>query len=230
MKNYGFVIEPRSILECEWYTKPNVMHLYRHCRLMANFAPKLWQGIEIKPGQFVTSLQKLADSTGLSISQIRTALKKLEVTNKIASKTTNKYRIITVIGFETEQSIDKQNDNQITIKSQSNRKQIATTNKDNKDNKDNNEGGARTPHGTFGNVMLTESELADLRKRYPKSCEKKINRFSRYLNSNPSRKYENHYAKLLEWLIEDVGETEHVNAAAYDIDELDKINLLENVI
>ena len=87
-KERGFVIEPRDIMDNEWYTEPLTMHLYRHCRLRANYADAKWQGIEIKRGQFITSLSTLSNETGLSVMQIRTALGKLKKTGYITNKST----------------------------------------------------------------------------------------------------------------------------------------------
>ena len=136
-KERGFVIEPRDIMDNEWYTEPLTMHLYRHCRLRANYADAKWQGIEIKRGQFITSLATLSKETGLTVSQVKTALKKLKRTGYVTSKSTNKYRIITVLSYDDEQMYDKQNDRQMTNKSQADDNQIATDNNNNKKNNNN---------------------------------------------------------------------------------------------
>lgn len=107
-QDQGFVIEPRSMLSHEWYTDPLTMHLYRHCRLRANYTDTEWRGIKLKCGQFITSIKTLSAETGLSVKQVRTALNKLEMTGYAASKTTNKYRIITVLGYYDEQFSGKQ--------------------------------------------------------------------------------------------------------------------------
>lgn len=137
-KERGFVIEPRDIMDNEWYTEPLTMHLYRHCRLRANYADAKWQGIEIKRGQFITSLPTLSKETGLTLSQVRTALSKLKKTGFLTDKSTNKYRIITVLSYDEEQIYDRQNDRQMTGKSQADDRQIAADNNNNKKNKNNN--------------------------------------------------------------------------------------------
>lgn len=134
--NTGFVIEPRAILTNEWYTDPLTMHLLRHCRLRANFENTKWRGIEIKRGQFVTSLKTLSTETGMSVMQVRTALEKLEKTGYITSNATNKNRIITVVFYIDEQKhnkqINKRTNKQVTSKStnkqQTSNKQITTDN------------------------------------------------------------------------------------------------------
>ena len=136
----GFITLHRKFLAWEWAGDCNMVSMFVHLLLLANFEPKKWQGIEIKRGQFVTSVQTLSGKTGLSVSQVRTCLRKLENTGEIANKTTNKYSIITICKYDSYQSqnicFDKQNDNQIANKSQTNDNQIAI--KSQQLNNDNN--------------------------------------------------------------------------------------------
>ena len=144
-KNIGFVIEPREIMNNEWYTEPNTMHLYRHCRLRANYSDTKWRGIELKRGQFVTSINTLSEETGLSVRQVRTAIDKLVESGYLANKSSNKNRIITVINYACEQQydnsvdkqIDKQADSPTADKRHSNDSPTATDNNKNKNNKEN---------------------------------------------------------------------------------------------
>ena len=63
-------------------------------------------GMGLKAGQFITSLNHLSEELGFSFQQIRTAIKKLESTGEITSKSTNKYTIITVVNWENFQSFE----------------------------------------------------------------------------------------------------------------------------
>ena len=97
--------------------------------------------------------------------------------------------------------------------------------KDKKEKKGKKRVGAPSPHGRFENVFLTQTEVSELKERYPHYYEAKIEKLSRYLVNNLRRNYENHFAVLLEWLAEDVGEKEPPHrTASYDIDELDRIS------
>lgn len=131
----GFITLHRKFLAWEWAGEPNMVSLFVHLLLLANHEAKKWQGIEIGRGQLVSSVQSLSARTGLSVSQIRTGLKRLEMTGEIANKTTNKYSIITICKYDSYQTQtvcnDKQNDKQIANKSQTNRNQIATNNNEN---------------------------------------------------------------------------------------------------
>ena len=82
--------------------------LFIHCLLKANWQEKAWKGETIRRGQFVTSLSKLAEETGLTIRQTRTALSHLEKTGELTSQTNAKRRIITVNNYEKFQGATKQ--------------------------------------------------------------------------------------------------------------------------
>ena len=68
--NNGFILLYRQITEWEWYQNPNTFRLFLHCLLMANFTDGRFEGMEVKRGQFVTSLPNLAKQTKLSIQQV----------------------------------------------------------------------------------------------------------------------------------------------------------------
>lgn len=125
----GYIKLLRKFLNWEWYKNQNTKDLFIHCLLKANWEDKKFEGMTIKRGSFVTSLEKLSNEVGISISQLRTALKHLVSTNDLAIKTTNKYRVITVVNYDAYQVNDKQNDNQLANNSQTNDNQLATTNK-----------------------------------------------------------------------------------------------------
>ncbi len=133
----GWVSLHRKILEWEWYDDTNVCRLFIHCLLKANHQHKKWKGIDINRGQFITSLDKLSRETGLSVSQIRTCLKKLKSTGEIASKSHTQHTVITIVSYDSHQGNDKRDSNQVTYESQTSDKQIATTNNDNKENNEN---------------------------------------------------------------------------------------------
>lgn len=125
----GYIRLLRKFLNWEWYKNTITKTVFLHCLLKANWEDKKFEGIIIKRGSFITSLGKLSNEVGISISQLRTALKHLVSTNDLAIKTTNKYRVITVVNYDVYQINDKQNGNQLTNNSQTNDNQLATTNK-----------------------------------------------------------------------------------------------------
>jgi len=94
--NEGFIKLYRKLSEWEWYRDTNVMALFIHILLLANWEDKQWQGKTIQRGSFITSNEHLALESGLSIQETRTVIDKLVGTGEINKKTTNKYTLITV--------------------------------------------------------------------------------------------------------------------------------------
>ncbi len=105
--NNGFVKFDRKMTEWEWYRDVPTKVLFIHCIFRANWKIGCVNGTKIKRGQFVTSLAKLSEETGLTIQQTRTALKHLEATGEITNVSTQKCRIITVNNYNTYQEVTK---------------------------------------------------------------------------------------------------------------------------
>jgi len=147
----GYVKIHRSILEWEWYADLITKSVFFHCLISANFKPRSWKGVEVKRGQFVTSISHFSSEISISAQQLRTALKKLEKSGEIIVASTNKNTLITVTKFDTyqvvEDSEEQTNNKQITNNQQTNNKQITNNQqqrknvkKDKKDKKDKKEG------------------------------------------------------------------------------------------
>jgi len=103
----GWIKLHRNILGWEWYNDPNTSRLFIHLLLKANRKIKEWHGIELSPGQLITGRKTLANELNLSQRQIRTSLSRLETTNEIAIKTTNKFSIITICNWDSYQSTEE---------------------------------------------------------------------------------------------------------------------------
>ena len=122
--NISFVKLYRKILGWEWYTDVPVKTLFIHLLIVANRYPTRWRGQEIKAGQKITSIANLAEETGLTLQQTRTALKKLEKNGELSIKSTNKFTLITVENYTRYQCTKDESNNQITNEQQSNNNQI----------------------------------------------------------------------------------------------------------
>ena len=68
--------------------------------LTVNYEPQRWQGIAVERGQRVASLAKLADETGLTVKQVRTALEHLKRTGEVTHTATSKYGLFTVNHYD----------------------------------------------------------------------------------------------------------------------------------
>lgn len=121
--------------EWEWYSDTNMVRLFIHLLLSANYRPLKWRGIEIPRGSLVASRATLASETNLTEQEVRTCLKRLISTNEITTKSTNKFTIITICKFENYQSeqgeqneaTNKQDNQQATNKQPTTNHQLTTS-------------------------------------------------------------------------------------------------------
>lgn len=93
----GYIKLHRSLLNWQHWDDKNTTRLLTFLLVKVNYERKMWKGIEIPPGSTVSSYEKLAIATGLTVSQIRRSLIVLENDNQINRKTTNKNQLISLI-------------------------------------------------------------------------------------------------------------------------------------
>lgn len=126
MENVGWIKLHRSINDWGWKKDPNVTVLWVHLLLTANYEDGFFLGHIIKQGSLATGLISLAEKTGLSIQQVRTALNKLKSTNEITIKPNTKFSIISIVKWDEYQEDNRQNNKPITNQQQTNNKPITT--------------------------------------------------------------------------------------------------------
>ena len=102
----GFVKVHRKLVQWGWYQDYVVKDLFLHLLLTASFRESQWMGRTIEKGQVITSYAHLAEELGFSVKQIRIALNKLKSTGEVASESTNRYTIITVVNWEKYQVLE----------------------------------------------------------------------------------------------------------------------------
>ena len=161
----------RSLLEWEWYNNSKMVHLFIHLLLKANHRPGKWQGMEIKRGQLVTGRKKISTETGISEQSVRTCLKRLESTNEITIKSTNKFSIITICNYEHYQQRNIGNNqptNQQLTNNQPTTNQQLTTNKNIKNIK--NEKNKRSP----SNSVEFSAEVINLAKKFRNTLPERL--------------------------------------------------------
>lgn len=138
----GWIKVHRSITEWEWFKDVKTRLVFEYLLYTVNHAPKRWQGIEIAPGQTVTSVKKLAEANGISEQNVRTALNNLKSTGEITSRSTNKYTLVTVENWATYQLDEGELTSKLTSKltnnQQTTNKQLTTNKKEKKEKKENN--------------------------------------------------------------------------------------------
>ena len=99
----GWIKLHRSLLKWEWHDDPNTFCLWVHLLLMANHDEQKWHGMVIPRGSLLTGRKKLAEETGLTEQSVRTSLIKLEKSQNLTNKSTNKFTLITICNYDSYQ-------------------------------------------------------------------------------------------------------------------------------
>ena len=113
-KSKGYVPLWRSIIHWEWYEDKNTCTVYQYCYMRAAHKDTKYLGQEIKRGSFITSLEKLAENTNLSVRNVRTAISHLKETNDIEVVTSRKGSIISVKNYDYIVSKDDKSTQKVT--------------------------------------------------------------------------------------------------------------------
>lgn len=109
----------RKFLEWEWYRNENTKNLFIHCLLKANWKESKFEGNVIQRGSFVSSIDILANETGLTSDEVRTAIKHLICTGEITKQSTNKYTVFSVVNYDLYQPVSQAEPKQAPSYSQS---------------------------------------------------------------------------------------------------------------
>lgn len=153
----------RKILDWEWYTDINTKVLFLHILLKANWKPSRFQGTEVPRGSLVTSQQNMATETGLTIKNVRTALKHLENTGEVAVSRHPKFSVITVKNYNQYQS----SGSQMAVDGQSNGSRGATIEEGKKERKEEYN---KSPKGDYESGTPENSIYATIRELYNSVC------------------------------------------------------------
>lgn len=194
----GYIAIYRKLKDWEWYKNSVVKDVFIDCLLSANHKDGKWQGHCIKRGQFISSVGNIANSTGFSIQNVRTAIKSLKSTNELTSKSTNKYTVFTVLNYDLYQGANKQTNKQLTNKQQTTNKQLTTNNNDNNEKNVNNDKNIYAE-----NVKMTQDEYDKLVEQYGLAkTDDWIDRVNLYKGST-GKKYKSDYMTILSWIRKD---------------------------
>lgn len=106
--NKGYIKLWRSIAQWHWWHDHNTTRVWIVILLNANWEDRMCGGIEVRRGSLLTSYRALAEMTGLSVQETRTAVKHLKETNDITQESTNisthapthRCSLITVVNYD----------------------------------------------------------------------------------------------------------------------------------
>ena len=104
MLRNGFIKDHRALLAWGWFKEPYTAHLWEYLRLAANWEAGVFKGRPVARGQLVTSYPSMAEATGLTIQNVRTAVRHLKKTGEITMQSYRDYSVITIVNYEMYQS------------------------------------------------------------------------------------------------------------------------------
>lgn len=114
IKNKMYLKISYSILDWGWIHKPNTFLVFIHLMLLANRKPHGYMGDIIDRGEVLASYDFLAEQTGLSVQNVRTAIKHLKATNTIKHRKVNNINVFSIPSFSEHQSLGIKADNDAT--------------------------------------------------------------------------------------------------------------------
>lgn len=190
MENQGYISIHRKILKWEWYDDANTMRIFFHLLLTVNHEDGKWHGIEIKRGQRITSLEKLASELHLSIQNVRTSISHLKSTGELTSNQHAKFSLITVLKYNDYQVTNRLANKKLTSNQQATNKQLTTNNNNNNNNNEKKR--------YLDYVLLSDVEYEKLKIVMGNEREKYIENLRLYIESKGD-KYKSHYATMLTW-------------------------------
>lgn len=123
----GWIKLHRSLLEWEWFDDHNATRLLIFLLISVNHEDKKWKGVTVKAGSMIFSWETLSNSIGLTIQQVRSAMKKLESSREVNRQSTNQYQIITLVKWDKMQSDRKKLTGNQQQNQQTDNKRITTT-------------------------------------------------------------------------------------------------------
>ena len=160
----------RKFLEWEWYRNEHTKNLFIHCLLKANWKESKFEGNVIQRGSFVSSIDILANETGLTSDEVRTAIKHLICTGEITKQSTNKYTVFSVVNYDLYQPVSQAEPKQAPSYSQS-----IPNNRRNKEYKEINNICAPEPHDTKSdNESQLQKDFEIIYALYPKKRGKTV--------------------------------------------------------
>ena len=115
-----FIKLDRNIIKWRWYKDINTFKVFIHLLIIANIVDNGFEAIIIHRGQAAKSYRTIADETGLTEMQVRTAIKHLKCTGEVTQAVHPKYSVFTLVNYEKYQDVTRN----LTGKQQADNKQV----------------------------------------------------------------------------------------------------------
>ena len=126
MLTNGYIKEYRSLLSWGWFKDPFTAHLWEYLRLAANWDEAVFKGKPVRRGELVTSYPAMAEATGMSVQNVRTAIRHLKQTGEIEMKSFHDFSIVTIVNYDRYQADNSLDNSQLTVCQQAANRQLTT--------------------------------------------------------------------------------------------------------
>lgn len=97
--NEGWIKLHRSLLDWEWFTDSNTLHVFIYLLLKANIKDVKYKGFVVPKGSLVVTVSDIGNVLGLSYKAVRTAFEHLKISEQITTQATNKFTIVTICKY-----------------------------------------------------------------------------------------------------------------------------------
>lgn len=141
----GWVKLHRQLLDSSLWQNPNAFLVFTYLLLRAAHAPKKFpfngKDLDLQAGELISSHDsiRIGMAGALSIKQIRTALKYLKETSRVAVRTTTKFSVITITNWDLYQTEGRQEGEPRANEGQAEGKPRATNKNDKNEKKGKND-------------------------------------------------------------------------------------------
>jgi DNA-binding transcriptional regulator YhcF (GntR family) len=183
---------------------------------MANHRETEWEWMgkkfKVAPGQFITSLESIAEKAGVTIKNVRTALEKFEKYEFLANESTKTGRLITITNWQLYQTDEKTTGKaigkQVAKTRQTGGKEVATNKNDKNEimkEEIKNIPPDKIQYAEF--VTLKESEYNTLIDKHGKdNTDKMIAKLDNYKGQSKKnqKKYDSDYRAILTWVVDEI--------------------------
>lgn len=170
-----------------------------------------WKGekFKVNPGQTVTSIEKIANASGkgISIQNVRSALKRFEKLDFLTNESTKSGRVITIVNWGLYQTEllrgNKDTNKEVTKSQQRGNKEVTPNNNDNKDKKDN-----KIKYDDY--VSMTEEEYNKLISEHGEQLIKEKIIDLNLWKGSKGKRTKSDYLTLLSWIRKDQKENKPI--------------------
>ena len=82
--------------------------------MAANWDEAVFKGKPVRRGELVTSYPAMAEATGMSVQNVRTAIRHLKQTGEVEMKSFRDFSIVTIVNYDRYQADNSLDNSQLT--------------------------------------------------------------------------------------------------------------------